>query len=149
MSALYTLCPLRHLRLDMLQSLLCRQKKVPRHRFARFGLIDFLDVDIPGLVDMPPRSLEIALCAFNFIQFHVVSIGFFSTACLDCLLEFKLGDEKRARDGHLSLGQRDGSSSDEEMEEPNSFDKSLGLELSNEMGDDWASDVFEVALSDT
>ena len=58
-----------------------------------------------------------------------------------------LGDEKRASGSHLSLGLKDSSSSDEEMEDFNNLPKKIELELSD-MDDDWTSDLLEVASLD-
>ena len=60
-----------------------------------------------------------------------------------------LGDEKRASGSHLSLGRKDSSSSDEEMEEPHSLAKKIELELSELVEDDWTSDLLEVAPLET
>lgn len=57
-----------------------------------------------------------------------------------------LRDEKRASgNNHLSLGRKDSSSSDEGMEDPHNLAQKTELELSEDVDDDWTSDLLEVA----
>ncbi|MCJ1279655.1 hypothetical protein MMC21_007479 [Puttea exsequens] len=56
-----------------------------------------------------------------------------------------LGDEKLASGSYLSLGRKDSSSKDEEMEKCHNLVKKIELELSEDVDDDWTSDLLQVA----